>query len=332
METLFSSLDWTLLRSFIALIDTGNLQAAARKINASQPTVGRHIALLEQQLGKRLFDRRARQLIPTEAALLIAQYARNMEANACAIDRVLKGAPVAESKNLTLTAPQGLAWGYIPIILPRLHARHPNVLFTICASNQVMNLARGEADIALRMFRPQQESLIARRVGTIKLGLFAHQRYVNKKGLPKTLSDLKNHQLISFDNKYSKNKFCELLACDERELVVRFQSDDLYVQIQMLMQGLGIMLLPEIFAAADGNLVRCLPDAPIMPMEIWLAMHEDLRTCPTTLDIYHQLADSIETYLNQNTSLYFDALFIDSLHADERSAAGHPALAEPSYC
>ncbi|HMW49680.1 MAG TPA: LysR family transcriptional regulator, partial [Cellvibrionaceae bacterium] len=109
METLFSSLDWTLLRSFIALIDTGNLQAAARKINASQPTVGRHIALLEQQLGKRLFDRRARQLIPTEAALLIAQYARNMEANACAIDRVLKGAPVAESKNLTLTAPQGLA-------------------------------------------------------------------------------------------------------------------------------------------------------------------------------------------------------------------------------
>lgn len=327
MEALFSSLDWTLLRSFIALIDTGNLHAAARKLNSSQPTLGRHIAQLERQLGKRLFDRRARQLIPTETALLIVQYARNMEANACAIDRVLKAAPVDERKKICLTAPQGLAWGYIPIVLPALHKRHPAVSFTICATNQVMNLSRGEADIALRMFRPEQDALIVRRVGTIKMGLFAHQRYVRQRGLPQTLQDLRCHELISFDHKYAKTKFCQLLACDERDLVVRFQSDDLYVQIQMLMQGLGIMLQPELFAAADGNLVRCLPDVDIAPMEIWLTMHEDLRSCPTTLDIYQQLADSIEQTLNQNISLYFDALFIAQPTAEPRPLQ---CIAEPA--
>ncbi len=315
METLFSSLDWALLRSFIALIDTGSLQAAAVKTNLSQPTVGRHIVLLEQQLGKRLFDRRARQLIPTETALLIAQYARNMELNACAIDRVLKGAPAAESKTITLTAPAGLAWGFLPTILPALHARHPSVSFMVCASNQVKNLARGEADIAMRMFRPEQESLIVRRLGSIKIGLFAHQRYINRKGVPKNLSDLKCHELIGFNNKFSRAKLCDLLACDDSELVVRFQSDDLFVQIQMLMQGLGIMLQPEIFAAADGNLVRCLPHVPIAPMEIWLTMHEDLRTCPATFDIYQQLADALEESLGNNTTLYFDALFIDEYAA-----------------
>ncbi|MFO1368510.1 MAG: LysR family transcriptional regulator [Marinagarivorans sp.] len=299
-----------MIRTFIALIDAGSMQAAARKINSSQPTVGRHIALLEQQVGKRLFDRRARQVIPTELALLIAQYARNMEANACAIDRVLKGAPLAEGKKICLTAPQGLAWGFIPIVLPALHQRHPNVVFAICATNQVMNLSRGEADIALRMFRPLQDALIVRRVGSVKMGLFAHQRYIQRRGLPKTLAELKNHELIVFDNAYSKAKFCQLLACDERELVVRFQSDDLYVQIQLLMQGLGVMLLPELFAAADGNLVRCLPNAHIAPMEIWLTMHEDLRSCPVTMDIYQQLADAIEKTLEKNISLFFDALFI----------------------
>jgi len=325
MESNYRSLDWTLIRSFTALMETGSLQAAARKMNSSQPTVGRHIALLEQQLGKRLFDRRARQLIPTETALLIADYARTMEANAFAIERVLKGAPTTARKKITITAPQGLAWGYIPSILPKLHQRHPQVQFTIAASNQVLNLSRGEADIALRLFRPEQESLIVRRAGSITMGLFAHKRYIQKRGLPKALADLHNHELISFDYRYAKTKLCQLLTCNEDELLVRFESDDFYVQLQMLMQGLGIMMQPVTFATADGNLVRCLPDVDIPPLDVWLIMHEDLRTCPVTLDIYQLLAESLERALKRQTKLYFDALLIDTKGPE---ASSLPSLSE----
>lgn len=309
MESMTRLLDWSLIRSFIALIDTGNLQAAARRVNSSQPTVGRHIALLEQQIGKRLFDRRARQLIPTETALLIAQYARNMENNAFAIDRVLKGTPAAVPKKITITAPQGMAWGYIPAILPALHECYPEVLFSVCASNQVMNLSRGEADIAIRMFRPEQDALIVRRVGHIKLGIYAHKRYVDKRAPPKCVGDLLLHPLIGYETRHAKAKFCQLLDCKEDELIVQFQSDDFYVQVQMLMQGLGLMLLPESFACADGNLVCCLPDVYIAPMDVWLIMHEDLRTCPITADIYQTLANSLEKTLQEDVKVYVKALF-----------------------
>lgn len=322
MESMARLLDWSLIRSFIALIDTGNLQAAARRVNSSQPTVGRHIALLEQQIGKRLFDRRARQLIPTETALLIAQYARNMENNAFAIDRVLKGIPATTPKKITITTPQGVAWGYLPAILPSLHACYPEVLFSVCASNRVMNLSRGEADIAIRMFRPEQDALIVRRVGHIKLGIYAHKNYAKRRMLPQSVEDLVQHHLISFDTRYAKTKFCQLLNCKEDELVVRFQSDDFYVQVQMLMQGLGLMLMPDSFACTDGNLVRCLPGVEIDPLDVWLIMHEDLRTCPITSDIYQTLANSLEKTLQADVKVYLKALsWSGGVAAPEMAAA-----------
>ena len=166
--------DWTLMRSFIAVIDEGSLQAAARKLGSSQPTVGRHIAMLEQQLGSVLFERTGRQLSPTESALSILEHARFMEDNANSIGRVLKAQDHCTAGIVRITASQSAASYMLPPILARLRQEEPDIEIELVASNKISNLLRREADIAVRMVMPEQDSLVTRRIADVAVGAYAH--------------------------------------------------------------------------------------------------------------------------------------------------------------
>ena len=193
MNSLF---DWSLVRSFLAVLEKGSLLAASRDLQLSQPTIGRHVAELESQLGLVLFDRNGRGLLPTEAAYHLAESARIMQSGADQLARNVLGADLGASGTVRITASQPVSCYVLPPLLAQMRLSLPDVQVELVASNEVSNLLRREADIAVRMVQPQQASIIARRVGKVTLRACAHQDYLRRRGVPRQPSDLLAHDLI----------------------------------------------------------------------------------------------------------------------------------------
>src|SRR5688572_22118109 len=194
-----SQLDWSLIRSFLAALDHGSLLGAARALGSTQPTLGRHIAELESQLGVVLFERTGRGLLPTEMATRLADSARAMEGSADQLVRSVSGAQAGVSGTVRITASQPVACFVMPPVLAQMRTALPEVQVELVASNQVSNLLRREADIALRMVQPDQASLVAKRIAKVTVGTYAHRDYLRRRGTPRQLADLLTHELIGGD-------------------------------------------------------------------------------------------------------------------------------------
>ncbi len=159
-----SNPDWSLYRSFLSVLRTGSLSAAARDEGLTQPTVGRHVDSLEQALGVALFTRSQQGLAPTEAALELQPYAESLEATAAALVRAAVGRSGTQG-TVRITASEVIGAEVLPPMLTQLHAAHPEIELELMLSNRTEDLLQREADIAVRMVAPTQQALLARRVG-----------------------------------------------------------------------------------------------------------------------------------------------------------------------
>ena len=182
---------WDLYRSFLAVLRLGSLSAAARSLGLTQPTIGRHIASLQRALGGRaLFTRSQTGLLPTDAAHKLRSHAEDMAAAAAAFVRT-GSANVEEMGGVVrLAAADVLGVEVLPGILSDFRAEFPAIAIELSLSNQIADLLRRDADIAVRMVRPQQKALLAKRVGKVALGFYAHRRYLERCGYPDRLEDL----------------------------------------------------------------------------------------------------------------------------------------------
>ena len=169
-----SDISWDLYRSFLGVLREGSLSGAARALGITQPTAGRHIAALEEVLGTALFTRSQAGLMPTEVAAGLRAYAEAMESTAAALERAATGHGEDVRGVVRISASEVIGVEVLPPILARLRERNPELKVELVVTNQVQDLLRREADIAVRMMRPRQEQLVARRVGQITLGLHAH--------------------------------------------------------------------------------------------------------------------------------------------------------------
>ena len=270
--------DWRLIRSFLAALDSGSLLAASRLLNASQPTLGRHIAELESQLGVVLFERTGQGLQPTAMATQLAESARVMENGALALSRSVAGANAATAGTVRLSASQATARHLLPAILARMRLELPEIQIELVASNEVSNLLRREADIALRMTRPETASLVARRVGRFALGAFAQRDYLRRRGTPRHWTDLLRHDLLGYDRDESiLRSSAELGAPLQREDFC-FRTDDVSVYWEALRHGMGIGFVAESLARSDPEVVRVLPALKLPALPVWLAVHREVRT------------------------------------------------------
>lgn len=190
---------WDLYRSFLAVLREGSLSGAARALGLTQPTLGRHVEALEQTLGLALFTRSGHGLMPTEAALELRPHAEALAASAAALLRAASGRGAGTRGTVRITASEVVGAEVLPPILARLRREHPELVVELVLSNRTEDLLRRDADIAVRMVRPAQEALVARRLGVVELGLHAHQRYLDRCGAPAVLDDLRAHALIGFD-------------------------------------------------------------------------------------------------------------------------------------
>ena len=285
--------DWRLIRSFLAALDKGSLLAAARVLKATQPTIGRHIAELEAQLGVVLFERTGRGLLPTPTALQLAESARAMDNAANQLARSVSGADAGISGTVRITASQPVACYLLPPILAQMRLVLPDVQVELVASNAVSNLLRREADIALRMVQPDQASLIVKRIAKITLGAYAHRDYLRRRGTPKQPQDLLNHDLVGNDCDEAIVKGMVGFGLPVSRESFAFRCDDLIAYWQAVRSGLGIGFIADYLAITDKEVVAVLPMIKVPPMPIWLTVHREIRTSRRIRAVYDFLAQTL---------------------------------------
>lgn len=288
-----SDFNWALIPSFLAALDRGSLMAAARQLETSQPTVGRHIAELEAQLGVVLFERTGRGLVPTAHAHRLAESARAMSGAADQLARQASGAQDDTRGTVRITASQPVTCVLLPPLLVQLRQAYPDVQLELVASNAVSNLLQREADIALRMVRPDQSSLVAKRVGQVAIGTYAHRDYLRRRGTPRVPEDLMSHDLVGNDrNTDILRGFASMGHPMEREdFAVR--TDDLNAYQAAVDAGLGVGFLARYVARQNPDLVPLLPMLAIPPLPMWLAVHREIRSNPRIRQVWDFLAGAL---------------------------------------
>jgi len=290
MNSLF---DWSLVRSFLAVLEQGSLLAAARQLKSSQPTIGRHVTELESQLGLVLFERTGRGLLPTESALRLAESARAMQLGADALARSVMGADHSVSGTVRITASQPVSCYVLPPLLAQMRLSLPDVQVEVVASNAVSNLLRREADIAVRMVQPEQATVIARRVGKVAVRACAHQDYLRRRGMPRQPADLLEHHLIGGDRNDETLKGFAAAGSPVTREHFAFRTDDLIVVWEAVRAGLGIGFVSEHQIRTDPAVIPLLPKLKIQPLPVWLAVHKEVRTSKRIRAVYDFLVDAL---------------------------------------
>lgn len=285
--------DWSLIQSFLAALEQGSLLGAARTLNASQPTIGRHIAELETQLGVVLFERTGRGLLPTETALRLAESARAMEVGADQLARSVSGAEAGVSGTVRITASQPVACMLLPPLLARMRLALPDVQVELVASNEVTNLLRREADIALRMVQPTQASLVAKRIGKVTLGTYAHRDYLRRRGTPRQPPDLMHHDVVGNDRQGDIARGFAAMGFPVERQQFALRTDDLIAYWQVVRSGLGIGFVADYMARTDPDLVAVLPMLKLPELPIWLTVHREIRTSQRIRAVYDFLAKAV---------------------------------------
>ena len=288
---------WDLYRSFLAVLRLGSLSAAGRTLGLTQPTVGRHIAMLQAGLGGRvLFTRSQTGLMPTAAAHELRPHAEDMAAAAAAFVRIGSGNLEETAGVVRLAAADVVGVEILPPILSEFRYRYSNTVIELSLSNQMADLLRRDADIAVRMVRPKQKALLAKRVGKVALGFHAHRRYLERYGYPERLEDLAHHTLIGFDRTPPFANLLEAVPLSVTRELFAFRCDNDLAQLAALRSGFGIGICQTGIARRDPDLLPLLGKHFKVEMEIWIVMHNELKRISRMRLMFDHLALNLAQY------------------------------------
>jgi len=290
------SINWEHYQSFLTVVEENSLSAAARKLGLSQPTLGRHVDALEQEIGTSLFVRSRYGLSPTDTARGMIPHAKVMAMAAGALKRA--GAAGGEAEGtVRLTASEIVGVEVLPEIIAGFVKIHPHIHIELALTNRTENLLKREADIAIRMRRPRQEALIARKIGDVPLKLYAHKSYVASRGMPDSFDDINGHVIIGPENVAFYVDFSAPIELEQLIATMNIKSDSDLAQLAMVRAGCGIGGIQMQLASRDKMLLPVLHDSVSIGMEMWLVAHEDmLKERPVRL-FYDYLAKNLSTYV-----------------------------------
>ena len=289
-------INWDDQRAFLAVFDEGSLSGASRLLGVAQPTVRARIAALEKVLGTVLFTRSVNGLAPTEHARVIAASARAMAKASEAFVRAASAPPGEIAGTVRISVAEFVGIEVLPPMLAALRLAHPRIVVELSLSNNSADILEQEVDVAVRMHPPRQEALVAKKIGAIKLGLFAHHDYLARKGIPATIDDLAHHDMIGSDRARADLEMAAAFhpAMRREQLVARTDSHP--AQLALARAGLGIAAVHLAIGLSDPHLAAVLPGLEIASLDTWIVTHEDLRRVPRVGAVFEHLTAAFTHY------------------------------------
>ncbi|MEH6403756.1 MAG: LysR family transcriptional regulator [Sneathiella sp.] len=287
------SFDWSHLQSLVAVAEQGSLSKAARALGSSQPTMGRHISVLETQLGVNLFERTATGLELTDTGRVLLEHARQMSDAAHRLSLSAEGHSESIAGTIRITASEVVATYLLPDILTSFHQIEPEIEIELVASDQEENLLQREADIAVRMFRPTQSGVFTKKIGELTLGLYASHSYLKRRGTPNSLSDILNHDIIGYDRSEQIIQGFRAAGLEVGRHSFSFRSDNQVAAWRMVVAGYGIGFNQTAIGDTEPLVTRLDMKTALPTLPMWLTAHSELKTSPRVRRVFDFLADHL---------------------------------------
>ncbi|MEX0310822.1 MAG: LysR family transcriptional regulator [Tateyamaria sp.] len=285
--------DWTHLRAFLATAETGSLSAAARQLKLTQPTVGRQVSALEDELQLALFERTARAMTLTDAGRDLLVEARKMGEAATRIGVMAEGRVQGLSGTIRVTASDMMSAYVLPDTLLKLRGLAPRLRIDVIAANDIRDILKREADIAIRHVRPTEADLIARKISDASAHLYASKSYVAARGLPERVEDLKHHDFISMGDD-------TLFIAGMGEYGIPVTAANMHVGStsgimtwELMRKGFGIFPMSDHIADQFDDAVRLLDGVTDMTFPVWLVTHRELHTSKRIRLVFDLLAEML---------------------------------------
>lgn len=270
-------LAWDDLRVFLATHRTRSHAGAARALGVAPTTVARRLSALEEAVGARLFTRTPEGLAPTAAARALLPRAERIEAEALEAERALAGADARATGTVRVASGDGFATFIVAPALPAFLAAHPGLSIELRGGPRALDLVRGEADLAIRNFRPRERSLVVRRLGPEPQGLYASPAYLDAHGRPRSAADLDGHDLILYDRDFERVAGQVWLRGLAPHARIAVRANSTTTMHAACAAGAGVAMLSCAFCAEDPRFERVLPRLAVPGVEVWSATHGDLR-------------------------------------------------------
>ncbi|MCM8556662.1 LysR family transcriptional regulator [Sphingomicrobium sediminis] len=297
MKSSLLAADWNHVRAFLATAEEGSFSAAARVLNSTQPTIGRQIAALEQDLGITLVERSGRGLMLTSAGEQLLDHVRAMGHAVTKISMIADGHAEEIVGTVTITATDLMAAAVLPEILRPLRETAPKLRILIDSANDTRDLMRREADIAIRHGRPDQPELIAKLIGQIGARLYASSNYLDRVGRPKTVADIAKLDFIGLPDPNRLLPSLEAMGIRMREENFVVSPQSATVVWEMVKAGYGMGMLPDTLCQKTPGIEQVFPGLPSLQVPAWLVTHRELRTSRKIRMVYDCLYDGLKRVL-----------------------------------
>ncbi|MEQ9258800.1 MAG: LysR family transcriptional regulator [Roseovarius sp.] len=286
------SFDWNQIRGFWAAAEEGSFSAAARALGLTQPTLGRQVAALEESLGVTLFERAGRKLDLTQAGRDLLEHTRAMGEAAQRISLTATGAAQSIEGEIRITATDLMCAHVLPPIVARLQRAAPALEIDLVAANDIRDLMRREADIALRHVRPEQPDLTARLVQEALARPYAATSYLEARGRPASPEDLTAHDFVSFGNTDEMIAFLKPYAALTGKNF-RVGSESGVVAWELVRRGFGVAIMSDDVARRAPEVEPLLPGTEPIRFPVWLVAHRELHTSRRIRLVYDLLAEAM---------------------------------------
>jgi DNA-binding transcriptional LysR family regulator len=289
-------MDWDDLRIVLAVARAGTALGGARDLGVNQTTVIRRIDQIETALGARLFERQRSGYRITELGQHVADTAARVEREVLGLAQRLDAEQRAMSGVVRFTSSESLASRLLPEFLPKFHDRRPSVVVQLITDDRRLDLAKGEADVALRAgSRPEGAGIVARRMPDVAWNLYCSRDYAARHGAPTRREEIADHAIVGMEGHMATLPGPLWLEASAPDTPIRFRSNSLTNLQSNLCAGLGLGMLPCFIGEVRPELMRCLPPIPELNSEMWIVVREDLRAMPHVRAFVDALADHIRT-------------------------------------
>lgn len=287
------TLDWNHIRAFYATASAGSLSAAARQLGLTQPTLSRQVVALEAELGVSLFDRVGRKLVLTATGSDLLAHIRMMGEAAETVALAASGRGNEISGRVSISATDTYAAYILPEIIQRIRSEAPQLTIALLASNDLSNLHRREADIAIRHVAPDRPGLVGQHLRDAQADFYASQEWVARNGQPEALADLAGLELIGFEDAGRYAGYLREMGVPAGEADFRLLSSSSVAIWEMVRRGMGVAPMLREIANRTPGVVRLLPDTKPIEVPLWLVTHQELQAAPRIRLVHGILAEEL---------------------------------------